>query len=91
MDANRFCDYYELLQLSPNADTETIERIFRHLAKKFHPDNCESPDSGCFSQIVQAYHPGRPGGTRGVRRQVSGLLEPQVGALLGGQLPVRVR
>ena len=31
-----FVDYYELLQVSPNADSETIERIFRHLAKKYY-------------------------------------------------------
>ena len=33
-----FVDYYELLQLSPNADDETIHRVFRHLAKRLHPD-----------------------------------------------------
>jgi len=32
-----FIDYYELLQLSSNADSDTIERVFRHLAKKLHP------------------------------------------------------
>ena len=55
MIPGKFVDYYELLQLSPNADTETIERIFRHLAKKFHPDHTESPDTDRFSQIVEAH------------------------------------
>ncbi len=56
MDAKKeFVDYYELLQLNPNADSETIERIFRHLAKKFHPDNTESADSDRFRQIVEAH------------------------------------
>jgi curved DNA-binding protein CbpA len=55
MNANKFIDYYELLQLSPNADNETIDRIFRHLAKKFHPDNTEFPDTDRFSQIVEAH------------------------------------
>ena len=55
MNSNKFVDYYELLQLSPNADTETIDRIFRHLAKKFHPDHTESPDTDRFSQIVEAH------------------------------------
>jgi curved DNA-binding protein CbpA len=55
MNANKFVDYYELLQLSPNADTETIDRIFRHLAKKFHPDNSENPDTDRFNQIVEAH------------------------------------
>ncbi len=30
---NGFIDYYELLQVSSNADIDTIERVFRHLAK----------------------------------------------------------
>lgn len=55
MSTPEFIDYYELLQLSPNADTETIERIFRHLAKKFHPDNPEVSDNARFIQIVEAH------------------------------------
>ena len=35
----KFIDYYEILEISPNANSETIERIFRHLAMRFHPDN----------------------------------------------------
>jgi curved DNA-binding protein CbpA len=50
-----FVDYYELLQLSSNADIDTIERVFRHLAKKFHPDNAESADSDRFQLIVEAH------------------------------------
>jgi hypothetical protein len=52
---NGFIDYYELLQLSSNAATDTIERIFRHFAKKFHPDNKESGDTDRFQQIVEAH------------------------------------
>jgi len=52
---NGFIDYYELLQLSSNADADTIERVFRHLAKKFHPDNKESGDTDRFQVIVEAY------------------------------------
>lgn len=55
MRADEFVDYYELLQLSPNADAETVERIFRHFAKKFHPDNAEHADSERFQQIVEAH------------------------------------
>ena len=50
-----FVDYYELLQVSPNADSETIERIFRHLAKKYHPDNPGEADKEKFQQIVEAH------------------------------------
>ncbi len=55
MSSDKFVDYYEVLQLNPNADTETIERIFRHLAKKFHPDNTESADIDRFRQIIEAH------------------------------------
>ncbi|MRR53356.1 MAG: J domain-containing protein [Deltaproteobacteria bacterium] len=55
MNDNDFVDYYELLQLSPNADTDTIDRIFRHLAKKTHPDSTEFPDNDRFQLIVEAH------------------------------------
>lgn len=48
-------DHYEILQVSPRADHETIERVFRHLAKRFHPDNCESGDAERFKSILEAY------------------------------------
>jgi hypothetical protein len=50
-----FVDYYELLQLSSTADTDTVERVFRHLAKKLHPDNTESADPDRFRLIVEAH------------------------------------
>ena len=55
MSEDGFIDYYELLQLSSNADTDTIERVFRYLAKKFHPDNKESGDTERFRLIVEAH------------------------------------
>ena len=55
MNEEEFVDYYELLQLSPNADTDTIERIFRHLAKKTHPDSTQYPNNELFQQIVKAH------------------------------------
>ena len=55
MSENGFVDYYELLQLSSNADTDTIERVFRHLAKKLHPDNKESADPDRFRLVVEAH------------------------------------
>lgn len=48
-------DYYELLQVSPRADKETIERVFRHLAKRYHPDNHDSGNADKFAEIVSAY------------------------------------
>ena len=55
MSGNGFVDYYELLQVSSNADIDTIERVFRHLAKKLHPDNKETADTEKFKQVVEAH------------------------------------
>lgn len=55
MGTDEFVDYYKLLQLSSNAEGDTIERVFRHFARKFHPDNRESGDSDRFRLIVDAY------------------------------------
>lgn len=49
-----FVDYYDLLQLSPNADEDTIHRVFRHLAKKCHPDSEDGGDPERFRRLVQA-------------------------------------
>jgi curved DNA-binding protein len=54
MTAAQLPDYYEILQVSPRADLETIERVFRHLAKRYHPDNRDSGNADVFSRIVEA-------------------------------------
>jgi curved DNA-binding protein CbpA len=51
-----FVDYYEILEISPNANLETIERIFRHLARRYHPDNANTGDASRFSEVVEAYN-----------------------------------
>jgi hypothetical protein len=48
-----FVDYYELMQVSPNADEDTIQRMFRHLAKKCHPDHHQG-DPERFRLLVEA-------------------------------------
>lgn len=48
-------DYYELLQISPNAEPETIHRVYRLLAQRFHPDNQETGDHARFRALVAAY------------------------------------
>ncbi len=50
-----FFDYYELMQLSPTAETETIHRVYRILATRFHPDNSETGDIQRFLHLQQAY------------------------------------
>ncbi len=48
-------DHYATLQVSPHADGDTIERVFRHLAKRYHPDNVDSGDADRFNAVVEAY------------------------------------
>jgi curved DNA-binding protein CbpA len=48
-------DYYETLQISPNADPDTIQRVFRLLAKRFHPDNKETGNAVRFRALHEAY------------------------------------
>jgi hypothetical protein len=48
-------DYYEFLQISPHADTETIHRVYRFLAGRFHPDNPVSGDADLFHLLKTAY------------------------------------
>ena len=50
-----FVDYYELLQISPNAEMETIHRVFRMLATRYHPDNAETGDIDRFLLLNKAY------------------------------------
>ena len=48
-------DYYEFLQISPHADAETIHRVYRFLAARFHPDNPESGHAELFHLVRTAY------------------------------------
>ena len=48
-------DYYEVLQISPHAESETINRVFRILAARYHPDNPESGDAEKFLRLKKAY------------------------------------
>lgn len=56
MEAGKFVDYYELLQISPNAEQETITRVYRILAARFHPDNPHTGDAEKFQILTRAYH-----------------------------------
>jgi hypothetical protein len=48
-------DYYEVLQISRNADMETVQRVYRFMAARFHPDNRKSGDVERFLLLQQAY------------------------------------
>lgn len=48
-------DYYELLQISSSAEPDTIHRVYRFLAARFHPDNVETGNELRFRKIHHAY------------------------------------
>src|SRR5262245_15214799 len=48
-------DYYEVLQVSSTAETDTIHRIYRLLAQRFHPDNRDTGDATRFRLVHEAY------------------------------------
>jgi hypothetical protein len=48
-------DYYEFLQISPNAEPNTISRVYRFLASRFHPDIPGTGDAEKFVLLKQAY------------------------------------
>jgi curved DNA-binding protein len=53
--AEEVCNYYELLQISSNAEISTIDRIYRFLAARYHPDNPTTGDAEAFISITRAY------------------------------------
>ena len=55
MSSNQAADYYEILQISRNAEPETVHRVFRLLAQRFHPDNAETGNEAQFRLLNDAY------------------------------------
>ena len=50
-----FVDFYEIMEINPKATTETIESVFRYLARKYHPDVAGKENHERFKQIVVAF------------------------------------
>jgi len=48
-------DYYEFLQISPNAQPGAIHRVYTFLASRLHPDNPDTGDAEKFILLRQAY------------------------------------
>lgn len=48
-------DCYEVMQLSPNADPDTIARVYRILAQRYHPDNTATGNNEMFVQLSEAH------------------------------------
>jgi curved DNA-binding protein len=55
MSSSEVEDYYELLQVSDVAEPETINRVYRMLAQRYHPDNKETGNEARFRAITEAY------------------------------------
>jgi curved DNA-binding protein CbpA len=54
-EEKEFIDYYETLEISPNANADMIDRVFRYLAHRYHPDNPVTGNAIRFSEIVKAH------------------------------------
>ncbi len=54
-ETTSFVDYYEMLRVSPTAEIESIQRVHRALAARYHPDNQETGDLERFLLVNDAY------------------------------------
>ena len=48
MSIDATADYYEILQISQNAEPDTIHRVYRLLAQRLHPDNIDTGNAAQF-------------------------------------------
>jgi curved DNA-binding protein CbpA len=55
VQAKIFVNHYETLEIDSSAGSETIERKFRNLARRFHPDNQTTGDRARFDAVVEAH------------------------------------
>ena len=48
-------DYYELLEISPQASQDTIHRVYRYMAARYHPDIQGTGNLEKFTHLTSAY------------------------------------
>ncbi|WP_321476638.1 J domain-containing protein [uncultured Paludibaculum sp.] len=48
-------NYYDLLQIHPKAERETIQRVYKIFAARYHPDNRDTGDAERFRLYREAY------------------------------------
>ncbi len=48
-------DYYEFMEISPQATQETIHRVYRFLAARYHPDILGTGNLEKFTRLTSAY------------------------------------
>jgi curved DNA-binding protein CbpA len=51
----QFIDYYDLMQVSPKAELETIKRVYKMLVARLHPDNKETGDAEAFLKLRRGF------------------------------------
>jgi hypothetical protein len=56
MEVSEFIDYYEILEVSPNAHSGAIEWMFPYLVQRYHPDNRDTGDRLRFDIILEAHN-----------------------------------
>ena len=49
-------NYYDFLQISRSAEPGTIQRVYRFLAARYHPDNRTTADPEKFYLLTRAFH-----------------------------------
>ncbi|MDP9169500.1 MAG: J domain-containing protein [Acidobacteriota bacterium] len=47
-------DYYEVLQVSRRADSDTIRRVYHLMEQRYHPDNTQTGNDELFHRLVKA-------------------------------------
>jgi hypothetical protein len=52
---NWITDYYEFFEISPYATADTIHRVYRTWAARYHPDNPTTGDEEIFHTVRRAY------------------------------------
>jgi len=53
--AGKFQDHYAILEIEAKADSETIQKAYAKLAKKYHPNNAETGSAEMFEAVNSAY------------------------------------
>jgi curved DNA-binding protein CbpA len=48
-------NYYDLLQIHPKAEVDTVHRVYRLFAARYHPDNQQTADAERFRLISEAH------------------------------------
>jgi curved DNA-binding protein CbpA len=51
----QFIDYYDLMQISPKAELETIKRVYKMLVARLHPDNAVTGDAEAFIKLRRGF------------------------------------